>query len=295
MAKFLDLSGVSHLYGKIKTLVETKTGEAVKSIDWGGSVADGKYEIRYTTINNSTKTIELNLGVASESMSGVVTANQVKAWNAKVDAEDVEFGLANNKIDLKINGNVIGSVDTSDFVIDGMLQNAELITVAAGEVTDECPTAGKYLMLTFNTDANSKVVYANVTDLIDVYSLVANKTKVEGDYIELSTTVTGKGTAAEPWVVGVTLRETGLTNKFNTIDDSISQLQSDLEEITEVGGEPNKVDDVTVNGTSIVTNKIAKLVDVTTSASGLMSAADKVKLDGIEGALTTAEIDAALA
>jgi hypothetical protein len=42
-------------------------------------------------------------------------------------------------------------------------------------------------------------------------------------------------------------------------DELIAGLRKDLNDITEVGGEPNKVDDVTVNEISVVENKIAKL------------------------------------
>lgn len=297
--KFLDLSGVSHLYGKVQTLIESKTNDAVNSIVWRGSTADGQYQIAYTTKAGVEKTITLNLGVASESQSGVVTATQVKAWNAKLDAEDVAFGIENDTIELKINGSVVGSVDTADFLIDGMLSGAELITVEEGDETDECPTAGKYLKLTFNVDAGSKVIYANVSDLIDVYSVKAGAAS-SGSYVKVTPKVTGSGTAADPWVVTATVddstlstRMTAISDQLTGIDDDIAQLQSDLDAITSVGGEPNKVDDVTVDGTSIVSGKVAKLVSATTSAAGLMSAADKAKLDELT-ALTTDEIDAAL-
>jgi hypothetical protein len=42
-------------------------------------------------------------------------------------------------------------------------------------------------------------------------------------------------------------------------DELIAGLRKDLDDITEVGGEPNKVDDVKVNGVSVVTDKIANI------------------------------------
>ena len=42
-------------------------------------------------------------------------------------------------------------------------------------------------------------------------------------------------------------------------DELIAGLRKDLDDITEVGGEPNKVDDVKVNGTSVVVDKIANI------------------------------------
>lgn len=298
--KFLDLSGVSHLYGKVKTLIESKTNDTVVSIGNGLEVGTGDYRFYYTTVSGERKIFTLDLPWATESSSGIVSSDQVKAWNAKVDAEDVAFALENGKINLSIGDTAIGSIDTADFVIDGMLQNAELITVATADVTDECPTAGKYLKLTFNTDANSKVIYANVTDLIDVYSVTAGA-ESSGNYVKITPKVTGSGTVADPWVVTATVDDSALATKITSIDSGISNLQTDIETlqddldaITEVGGEPNKVDDVTVDGTSIVSGKVAALVSATTSTAGLMSATDKAKLDEIT-ALTTDEIDAALA
>lgn len=42
-------------------------------------------------------------------------------------------------------------------------------------------------------------------------------------------------------------------------DELIAALREDLDEITEVGGEPNKVDDVTVDGVSVLDGKVAKI------------------------------------
>ena len=64
--------------------------------------------------------------------------------------------------------------------------------------------------------------------------------------------------------------------------DDIAQLRSDLDDITEMGGEPNKVDDVKVNGTSVVTDKIAN-IDLTSYAKS----ADVVSNSTYNAHLTT--------
>lgn len=58
----------------------------------------------------------------------------------------------------------LGKVDVADFVKDGMLDKAELVTDPEGQ------PAGTYIKLTWNTDAGkSDPMYINVTSLIDVY------------------------------------------------------------------------------------------------------------------------------
>lgn len=61
---------------------------------------------------------------------------------------------------------VISTIDATDFVKDGMLSAAELVTEAESGVTTEVP----YIKLTFNTDAGSEVIRFSVKDLVDTYT-----------------------------------------------------------------------------------------------------------------------------
>ena len=82
-------------------------------------------------------------------------------------------------------------------------------------------------------------------------------------------------------------------------DELIAGLRADLDEITEVGGEPNKVDDVKVDGVSVVKDKIANIdlsgKETVGVAAGLVDAA-KTELNGeIAKKVAQADYDAAMA
>lgn len=68
---------------------------------------------------------------------------------------------------------VIATIPATDFIKDGMLENVELVNLTGqttgGTNPGENPD-GTYLKFTFNTDGGSKVLYVNVTSLIDVYA-----------------------------------------------------------------------------------------------------------------------------
>ena len=68
----------------------------------------------------------------------------------------------------------IATVDATDFIKDGMLSEAELVTNPEGK------PAGEYIKLTFNADAEQDPIYINVADLCDVYRVKEN------DWIQLS-------------------------------------------------------------------------------------------------------------
>lgn len=64
-----------------------------------------------------------------------------------------------------IDGADLGKIDTADFVKDGMLDSAELVTNPSGQ------TEGTYIKLTWNTASGKKdPMYINVTSLIDTYT-----------------------------------------------------------------------------------------------------------------------------
>ena len=75
----------------------------------------------------------------------------------------------------------IGEVNTTDFIKDGMLETAELVTVRTegdklvygeGEgtqVPESVTEPGKYIRLHFNTDSSANDIFLSVNDLVDVY------------------------------------------------------------------------------------------------------------------------------
>lgn len=61
----------------------------------------------------------------------------------------------------------LGKVDASDFIKDGMLDSAELVTTAEEGVTN---VDAPYIKLTFNTDAGKDVIRFSVKNLVDTYT-----------------------------------------------------------------------------------------------------------------------------
>lgn len=88
---------------------------------------------------------------------------------------------------------VLGEVDATPFIKDGMISSAELVTDPEGQ------EPGKYLVLTWNTDAGeSDPTYVPLTELVDVYTagnaieitdaneikvVVADSTETETNYL----------------------------------------------------------------------------------------------------------------
>jgi hypothetical protein len=66
------------------------------------------------------------------------------------------------------NNTDISTIDATDFIKDGMLADAEYVENPDGQA------AGKYIVLTFNTDSGKTPVYVNVTALVDTYTAKAN-------------------------------------------------------------------------------------------------------------------------
>lgn len=97
-----------------------------------------------------------------------VTLANKEAWNAKLDAADVEgfFGAVNyDKESKRINfyntstgGTVLGYVDATDFIKDGMVSNVEIKEVAE---------KGVCLVITFNSDAGKQAIEIPISQIFD--------------------------------------------------------------------------------------------------------------------------------
>ena len=97
-----------------------------------------------------------------------VTLANKEAWNAKLDAADVEgfFGAVNyDKESNRINfyntstgGTVLGYVDATDFIKDGMVSNVEIKEVAE---------KGVCLVITFNSDSGKQAIEIPISQIFD--------------------------------------------------------------------------------------------------------------------------------
>ena len=169
---------------------------------------NGKITVKRGAVASSGSTITItdgadggiNLEVVSSALTqyvgkeAIVVGEDVdgeKEISLKLNADDkvltqnasgllANINLTWNKTDgLKLigkGGTEIATIPATDFIKDGMLQEVELVTNP-----DEQPK-GTYLEFTFNTDAGSKVIYVNVTSLIDIYT-GTNGVQVSGKQI----------------------------------------------------------------------------------------------------------------
>ena len=97
-----------------------------------------------------------------------VTLANKEAWNAKLDAADVEgfFGAVNyDKESKRINfyntstgGTVLGYVDATDFIKDGMVSNVEIKEVAE---------KGVCLVMTFNSDSGKQAIEIPISQIFN--------------------------------------------------------------------------------------------------------------------------------
>lgn len=98
-----------------------------------------------------------------ESVSG-----NILSLDGKNISATVSLSYDENSKSIKLvgkDGADLGTVDATPFIKDGMISNAELATDPEGK------ESGKYLVLTWNTDAGeSEPTYIPLTELVDVYT-----------------------------------------------------------------------------------------------------------------------------
>ena len=113
-----------------------------------------------------------------------VTVANKNAWNAKLDASDVEgfFGAVAydsqtkriNFYNTSVEGDVLGYVDATDFIKDGMVSNVEIKNVTG---------KGTCIVITFNSDAGKQAIEIPITQIFDAsnyYTTAQTQSYVQG-------------------------------------------------------------------------------------------------------------------
>lgn len=123
-------------------------------------IYEGTDAISIEITGDTTKEVSLLIAstdILSQSSSGLAATLSL---NYDSDAKEVQL--------LGIDGAKISTIDATDFIKDGMLSSTELYTATS---SDSSLTEGhKYIVLSFNTDADSDPIYLDVNDLVDVYT-----------------------------------------------------------------------------------------------------------------------------
>lgn len=174
--KYLDYAGLQRYHGKLKTDVITPINNRIDEIV---NVGGQPNVIEAVKINNNT------FAIADKTAS--------LAMNLTYDSTA-------KKIKLAI-GSETQEIDATDFIKDGMLDNATY------------NAENKKLTLTFNTAAGKSAIDVDLTDLVDTYALSAGAATA-GTYLTLTPGVSGTGSTSDPWKVTVALDETKLNEKI---------------------------------------------------------------------------------
>lgn len=216
----------------------TASGEALASrvTDLEDNTISGEGAVEATTTSGNT-TVKLKLD-----NSGTVTLSQGAA-GLKAEVNDIEsltavqgiaandkiltltdkkigstltfdYDSATNKINLKgVAGTVIGSVDCTDFLVDGMLSDATF-----NETSHK-------LTLTFNTDSGKEAIEVDLSKLVDTY---------DGSNLKLKSIAIPTTDAEEPSandsidsaVANLIKRDRELKAEIDKINTDISDVQS---------------------------------------------------------------------
>lgn len=171
-------NGVS--YG-LSTLTRNEIYAAINSVVAGVNFTlPGKFEF-VDGEGNVISTVELT--TATQKQSGLLSAEDKKALDDlvlgrfSIKVNDAILSLNENrelfssislaynsgKIQLFGKDSVVSEIDASDFIKDGMLSDAKIVVNPDGQPD------GTYLELIFNTDADKKSTYVDVSKLIDSF------------------------------------------------------------------------------------------------------------------------------
>lgn len=215
-----------------------------------------------TVVTGADETTVIKLGIAEGENVLTQTAAGLKS-NIKIDYIDQKVRL------LGAGDTVISSFDASAFVKDGMLNDAELVTATESSPVNE-KTSGTFVKFTFNAAGGNKVIYLDVTSLIDVYT-AGNGVAVDGKTISIRLSEDEKHLEFTAGGVLVTKDIAGAA-ELKTVSDTLAELKT------------------TVTGEGGVTTR---LTAVETTAADTKSALDKLKENLSEGETFVKNVKAA--
>lgn len=191
----VDSGGNLELPEEVKTKLDAIQAELDKTQTGAGLNADGTYAPETasnylngaTSLKDADKKLDAAIRAVEEKATKVKAGNGIDVQESghtatvsvKIAGTDKVLKADTNGISANINltwsssdglkligkdSTVIATIPATDFIKDGMLEDVELVTNPSGQ------TAGTYLKFTFNTDGGAKVLYVNVTSLIDIYT-----------------------------------------------------------------------------------------------------------------------------
>lgn len=208
-------------------------------------------------ITSVTNPINATLTAHTANTEIHVTLANKEAWNAKLDAEDIdglfgysEYDQETHRINFKntSTGSVISYIDASPFIVDGMVKNVEIKDVTIEEASVKC------LVISFNTDAGKQDINIPISQVFDASNYY---TKSQTDSA-IATYTYDKATIDQKVAEGGTFDPTQYYDK--TATDNLLANKADTADTytkTEVSNAINDVastkQDILVSGTNIKT------------------------------------------
>lgn len=241
------------------------------------SIADAGNKITATNVEDALQelatSIEDNeITIASGEKIISKSASNELSSTLTVDIEKQgETGNQKDYIVLKgINGAEISKVDASAFVVDGMLENAELVTTAESGVDVAVP----YVKLTFNTDSGKQPVRFSVSSLVDTYTSGDTNTLTVSNYTitPVTAAVAENGTALTTGGQVYTAIAATKGQDIQTITGETATTQGDYINVKVSATKGQNDDNYTLSTTSNVTTQAVSTAD--SSHMGLAEASD---------------------
>ena len=184
-----------------------------------------------------------------------VTLANKEAWNAKLDAADVEgfFGAVNyDKESKRINfyntstgGTVLGYVDATDFIKDGMVSNVEIKEVAE---------KGVCLVITFNSDSGKQAIEIPISQIFnaDNYYTKSQTDSAIADYTYDKATIDQKVAEGGTFDPSLYYDKTATDNLLaNKADKSTTYTKNEVDNA--ITSATSTKQDTLVSGTNIKT------------------------------------------
>lgn len=285
-------SGVTESDGKISnndgagiTLADVASTGAAADV----SIADENNKITATNVEGALEELadaiaDNKVTVASnEKIISMSNTNELSTTLTMVVEKQGETGNQKDYIVLKgIGGAEITKIDASNFLKDGMLSNAELVTEAEQGVTEAVP----YIKLSFNTDAGQQDIRFSVSSLVDTYTSGDTNTLTVSNYTITPVTapVAENGTALTTGGQVYTAIAATKGQDIQTITGETATTQGDYINVKVTATKGASDDNYTLSTTSNVTTHTVS--DATDSNNGLATAKD-VK-DYVDGQVGTA-------
>lgn len=250
------------------------------------AIADANNKITATNVEGALEeladAIEDNkVAVASDEKIISMSNNELSTKLTMVVEKQGEPGNQKDYIVLKgVNGAEITKVDATQFLKDGMLSNAELVTEAEEGVTEKVP----YIKLSFNTDAGQQDIRFSI--LVDTYTSGDENTLTVSNYkiTPVTAAVAENGTALTTGGQVYTAIAKTKGQDIQTITGETATTQGDYINVKVTATKGSSDDNYTLSTTSNVTTH--SVSDATDSNNGLATAKD-VK-DYVDGQVGTA-------